>query len=182
MPLEAVEVLVNEGPEGVRELIRLGTLFDLENGELALTQEGAHSHRRILHANGDATGYEIVRALAVEVHEHPVIDVWDEHFVIDLITDQGECIGALVLKEDGSKVFVRAKATVLCSGGAGQLYRYTTNPDVATADGVAMAYRAGAVVRDMEFIQFHPTSLCYPGAPRFLVSEAVRGKAHICAT
>ncbi|PYE43742.1 L-aspartate oxidase [Paenibacillus barcinonensis] len=173
---EAVEVLVNEGPEGVRELIRLGTLFDLENGELALTQEGAHSHRRILHANGDATGYEIVRALAVEVHEHPVIDVWDEHFVIDLITDQGECIGALVLKEDGSKVFVRAKATVLCSGGAGQLYRYTTNPDVATADGVAMAYRAGAVVRDMEFIQFHPTSLCYPGAPRFLVSEAVRGE------
>jgi L-aspartate oxidase len=173
---EAVEVLVNEGPEGVRELIRLGTLFDLENGELALTQEGAHSHRRILHANGDATGYEIVRALAVEVHEHPVIDVWDEHFVIDLITDQGECIGALVLKEDGSKVFVRAKATVLCSGGAGQLYRYTTNPDVATADGVAMAYRAGAIVRDMEFIQFHPTSLCYPGAPRFLVSEAVRGE------
>ena len=173
---EAVEVLVNEGPDGVRELIRLGTLFDLENGELALTQEGAHSHRRILHANGDATGYEIVRALAVEVHEHPGIDVWDEHFVVDLITDRGECIGALILKEDGSKVFVKAKATVLCSGGAGQLYRYTTNPDVATADGVAMAYRAGAIVRDMEFIQFHPTSLCYPGAPRFLVSEAVRGE------
>ncbi|CAI6085915.1 L-aspartate oxidase [Paenibacillus sp. JJ-100] len=173
---EAVKVLVNEGPDGVRELIHLGTLFDLENGELALTQEGAHSHRRILHANGDATGYEIVRALAVKVHEHPGIDVWDEHFVIDLITDGGECIGALVLKEDGSKVFVKAKATVLCSGGAGQLYRYTTNPDVATADGVAMAYRAGAIVRDMEFIQFHPTSLCYPGAPRFLISEAVRGE------
>lgn len=173
---EAVEVLVNEGPDGVRELIRLGTLFDQENGELALTQEGAHSHRRILHANGDATGYEIVRALAVEVHEHSGIDVWDEHFVVDLITDHGECIGALILKEDGSKVFVKAKATVLCSGGAGQLYRYTTNPDVATADGVAMAYRAGAVVRDMEFIQFHPTSLCYPGAPRFLISEAVRGE------
>ncbi|WP_342553618.1 L-aspartate oxidase [Paenibacillus sp. FSL R7-0652] len=173
---EAVEVLVNEGPDGVRELIRLGTLFDQENGELALTQEGAHSHRRILHANGDATGYEIVRALAVEVHEHSGIDVWDEHFVVDLITDHGECIGALILKEDGSKVFVKAKATVLCSGGAGQLYRYTTNPNVATADGVAMAYRAGAVVRDMEFIQFHPTSLCYPGAPRFLISEAVRGE------
>lgn len=173
---EAVEVLVNEGPDGVRELIHLGTLFDLENGELALTQEGAHSHRRILHANGDATGYEIVRALAVKVHEHPGIDVWDEHFVIDLITDGGECIGALILKEDGSKLFVKAKATVLCSGGAGQLYRYTTNPDVATADGVAMAYRAGAIVRDMEFIQFHPTSLCYPGAPRFLISEAVRGE------
>jgi L-aspartate oxidase len=173
---EAVEALVNEGPDGVKELIRLGTLFDLENGELALTQEGAHSHRRILHANGDATGYEIVRALAAQANEHPGIEVWDEHFVIDLITEQGECIGALVQKADGSQVFVKAEATVLCSGGAGQLYRYTTNPEVATADGVAMAYRAGAVVRDMEFIQFHPTSLCYPGAPRFLVSEAVRGE------
>ncbi|CAM3277933.1 L-aspartate oxidase [Paenibacillus taichungensis] len=173
---EAVEALVNEGPDGVKELIRLGTLFDLENGELALTQEGAHSHRRILHANGDATGYEIVRALAVQANEHPGIKVWDEHFVIDLITEQGECVGALVQKADGSQVFVKAEATVLCSGGAGQLYRYTTNPEVATADGVAMAYRAGAVVRDMEFIQFHPTSLCYPGAPRFLVSEAVRGE------
>lgn len=173
---EAVEALVNEGPDGVKELIRLGTLFDLENGELALTQEGAHSHRRILHANGDATGYEIVRALAAQANEHPGVEVWDEHFVIDLITEQGECIGALVQKADGSKVFVKAEATVLCSGGAGQLYRYTTNPEVATADGVAMAYRAGAVVRDMEFIQFHPTSLCYPGAPRFLVSEAVRGE------
>ncbi|MGV2887652.1 MULTISPECIES: L-aspartate oxidase [Paenibacillus] len=173
---EAVEALVNEGPDGVKELIRLGTLFDLENGELALTQEGAHSHRRILHANGDATGYEIVRALAAKANEHPGIEVWDEHFVIDLITEQGECVGALVQKADGSQVFVKAEATVLCSGGAGQLYRYTTNPEVATADGVAMAYRAGAVVRDMEFIQFHPTSLCYPGAPRFLVSEAVRGE------
>lgn len=173
---EAVEALVNEGPDGVKELIRLGTSFDLEDGELALTQEGAHSHRRILHANGDATGYEIVRALAVEVSEHPGIDVWDEHFVIDLITEDGECRGVLVQKPDGTRVFVKAKATVLCSGGAGQLYRYTTNPEVATADGVAMAYRAGAVVRDMEFIQFHPTSLCYPGAPRFLISEAVRGE------
>ncbi|MBY0219632.1 MULTISPECIES: L-aspartate oxidase [Paenibacillus] len=173
---EAVEALVNEGPDGVQELIRLGTLFDVENGELALTQEGAHSHRRILHANGDATGYEIVRALAAQASAHSGIEVWDEHFVIDLITDHGECVGALVQNSDGGKVFVKARATVLCSGGAGQLYRYTTNPEVATADGVAMAYRAGAVIRDMEFIQFHPTSLCYPGAPRFLVSEAVRGE------
>ncbi|MFK0526331.1 L-aspartate oxidase [Paenibacillus illinoisensis] len=173
---EAVEALVNEGPDGVQELIRLGTLFDVENGELALTQEGAHSHRRILHANGDATGYEIVRALAAQASAHSGIEVWDEHFVIDLITDHGECVGALIQKSDSTKVFVKARATVLCSGGAGQLYRYTTNPEVATADGVAMAYRAGAVIRDMEFIQFHPTSLCYPGAPRFLVSEAVRGE------
>lgn len=172
----AVDVLVNEGPAGVQELIRLGTTFDEENGVLALTKEGAHSHRRILHANGDATGYEIVRALAEHVEHLPNVTVWDDHFVIDLLTRDNECLGALVQMPDGSRVFVRGQATVLCSGGAGQLYRYTTNPEVATADGVAMAYRAGAKIRDMEFIQFHPTALSYPGAPRFLISEAVRGE------
>ncbi|MCM3786514.1 L-aspartate oxidase [Neobacillus mesonae] len=176
---EAVGVLVSEGPEGVQDLIRLGTAFDVENGELALTQEGAHSHRRILHANGDATGFEIVRALAKQVAEHQSIKVWDEHFVIDLITSEGECVGALVQDANGQRTFIKASAVVLCSGGAGQLYRYTTNPEVATADGVAMAYRAGAEIRDMEFIQFHPTSLCYPGAPRFLISEAVRGEGAV---
>ncbi|MBX4151687.1 L-aspartate oxidase [Paenibacillus sp. FSL W7-1279] len=175
----AVDVLVNEGPVGVQELIRLGTMFDVENGELALTQEGAHSHRRILHANGDATGYEIVRALSIQVEMLHNIEVWDDHFVIDLITEQGECHGALVQMPDGKRVFVRGRATVMCSGGAGQLYRYTTNPEVATADGVAMAYRAGAEIRDMEFIQFHPTALSYPGAPRFLISEAVRGEGAV---
>lgn len=175
----AVDVLVNEGPEGVRELIRLGTIFDEENGVLALTQEGAHSHRRILHANGDATGYEIVRALIEQVKQDRNIEVWDDHFVIDLITEQGECAGALVQRPNGERLFLQADATVLCSGGAGQLYRYTTNPEVATGDGVAIAYRAGAHVRDMEFIQFHPTALCYPGAPRFLISEAVRGEGAV---
>lgn len=175
----AVDVLVNEGPVGVQELIRLGTMFDVENGELALTQEGAHSHRRILHANGDATGYEIVRALSIQVEMLHNIEVWDDHFVIDLITELGECHGALVQMPDGKRVFVRGRATVMCSGGAGQLYRYTTNPEVATADGVAMAYRAGAEIRDMEFIQFHPTALSYPGAPRFLISEAVRGEGAV---
>ncbi|SMF92670.1 L-aspartate oxidase [Paenibacillus uliginis N3/975] len=172
----AVDVLVNEGPAGVQELIRLGTMFDVEDGVLALTKEGAHSHRRILHANGDATGYEIVRALSKQVEHLPNVTVWDDHFVIDLVTRENECLGALVQMPDGSRVFVRGQATVLCSGGAGQLYRYTTNPEVATADGVAMAYRAGAEIRDMEFIQFHPTALSYPGAPRFLISEAVRGE------
>ncbi|WP_106769528.1 L-aspartate oxidase [Paenibacillus faecalis] len=172
----AVDVLVHEGPAGVQELIRLGTTFDEENGALALTKEGAHSHRRILHANGDATGYEIVRALSKQVEIIPNVTVWDDHFVIDLITQDNECLGVLVQMPDGSLVFVRGQATVLCSGGAGQLYRYTTNPEVATADGVAMAYRAGAQIRDMEFIQFHPTALSYPGAPRFLISEAVRGE------
>ncbi len=173
---DAVNVLVHEGPEGVNNLIRMGTQFDLENGEFALTKEGAHSQRRILHANGDATGYEIVRALSEKATADPGIDVWDDHFVIDLVTQDGECCGAIVQKPDGHRLYVRGKATILCSGGTGQLYRYTTNPDVATGDGIAMAYRAGALIQDMEFVQFHPTSLCYPGAPRFLISEAVRGE------
>jgi L-aspartate oxidase len=175
----AVDVLVHEGPEGVRELMKMGAQFDQENGKLALTKEGAHSRRRILHANGDATGYEIVRALSEKVKTIPNITVWDDHFAIDLITAGGECYGALVQKPDGKRVFVKGNATILCTGGAGQLYRYTTNPEVATGDGVAIAYRAGAVIRDMEFIQFHPTSLCYPGAPRFLISEAVRGEGAV---
>ncbi|GGG07872.1 L-aspartate oxidase [Paenibacillus albidus] len=175
----AVDVLVNEGPEGVHELIRLGTLFDKEDGVLALTQEGAHSHRRILHANGDATGYEIVRALAEQVAEHENIEVWDDHYVIDLITENGECVGVLLQRSGGGRLFLQGDATILCSGGAGQLYRYTTNPEVATGDGVAIAYRAGAQIRDMEFIQFHPTALSYPGAPRFLISEALRGEGAV---
>jgi len=176
---EAVDVLVHEGPEGVHDLIQMGTQFDQENGSFALTKEGAHSQRRILHANGDATGFEIVRALSEKAKADPRIEVWDDHFVIDLVTVDGECCGVIVQKPDGQRLFVRGKATILCSGGAGQLYRYTTNPDVATGDGIAMAYRAGAYIQDVEFIQFHPTSLCYPGAPRFLISEAVRGEGAI---
>ncbi|WP_373233015.1 L-aspartate oxidase [Cohnella sp.] len=172
----AVDVLVHEGPHGVQELIRFGTNFDEEDGHFALTKEGAHSQRRILHANGDATGYEIVRALAEKVIADPTLELWDDHFVLDLLTQDGECRGAIVQKPDGSRVAVYGRATILCTGGTGQLYRYTTNPEVATGDGVAMAYRAGADIRDMEFNQFHPTSLCYPGAPRFLISEAVRGE------
>ncbi|AUS24321.1 L-aspartate oxidase [Paenibacillus polymyxa] len=176
---EAVRTLVHEGPDGIKELIRLGTAFDRVDGELALTREGAHSHRRILHANGDATGYEIVRALSQQVVAHPGIQVWEECMVIDLLTEHGECIGALVQMPDGERSYITANATILCSGGSGQLYRYTTNPDIATGDGIAMAYRAGAVVRDMEFVQFHPTALCHPGAPRFLISEAVRGEGAV---
>ncbi|MNW45213.1 L-aspartate oxidase [compost metagenome] len=117
--------------------------------------------------------------MSEQVAGHSNIDIWNDHFVIDLITEDNECLGALVMRPDGQRVFLRGSATILCSGGAGQLYRYTTNPEVATGDGVAMAYRAGAVIRDLEFIQFHPTSLCYPGAPRFLISEAVRGEGAI---
>jgi len=176
---EAVDVLVHEGPEGVRELIRMGTQFDIENGTFALTREGAHSQRRILHAHGDATGAEIVRALSEKVKTHPNIEIWNDHFAIDVVTQGNECFGVIVQRPDGQRVFVSGKATVLCTGGAGQLYRYTTNPDIATCDGIAMAYRAGAYIRDMEFVQFHPTALCYPGAPRFLISEAVRGEGAV---
>jgi L-aspartate oxidase len=177
--IDAVDVLVHEGPRGIDDLVQMGAQFDLEDGEYALTREGAHSQRRILHANGDATGYEIVRALSEQAMSNPNIEVWNDHFVIDLVTDDNVCYGALVQKEDGQRVFVQANATVLCTGGAGQLYRYTTNPEIATGDGVALAYRAGAVIRDMEFIQFHPTALSYPGAPRFLISEAVRGEGAV---
>jgi L-aspartate oxidase len=177
---QAVDVLVNEGPSCVQDLIKYGTKFDLaEDGEYALTKEGAHSHRRILHAHGDATGAEIVRALAETAKKNPRISVLDDHFVIDLLTQDGECWGVLIQKPDGSRMIVEADATILSSGGAGQLYRYTTNPDLATGDGVAIAVRAGAEVRDLEFVQFHPTTLFYPGAPRFLISEAVRGEGAV---
>lgn len=116
----AVDVLVHEGPAGVNDLIKLGTEFDMEDGHYALTKEGAHSQRRILHAQGDATGAEIVRALSEKTKQDPNIEIWDDHFVIDLITENGECLGALVQRPDGGRVFVRANATILCTGGAGQ--------------------------------------------------------------
>ncbi|HJV47552.1 MAG TPA: L-aspartate oxidase [Bacillota bacterium] len=175
----AVDVLVTEGPAGVFELIRLGTEFDKEGNDLALTKEGAHSRRRILHAHGDSTGAEIVRALSERVRENPNIHIMENHFAIDLVTINGECKGTIVEDCNRNQKFICADATVLATGGAGQLYRYTTNPEVATGDGIAMAYRAGAHIKDVEFIQFHPTSLCYPGAPRFLISEAVRGEGAI---
>jgi len=177
---EAVEVLVHEGPDRLKELIAYGTQFDRdEKGRYELTQEGAHSQRRILHAQGDATGAEIVRALSERVWENPRIRVLENHFAIDVITHEDECVGVLVLDPEERVFFLQSNATVLATGGAGQLYRYTTNPDVATADGIAMAYRAGADIKDVEFIQFHPTALYYPGAPRFLISEAVRGEGAV---
>lgn len=177
---EAVEVLVHEGPERLKELIAYGTEFDKDaEGRYELTKEGAHSKRRILHAHGDATGAEIVRALSARVREKSNITVLEDHFAIDVVTQDGECVGVIAMKPDGERFFLEAKATVLATGGAGQLYRYTTNPEIATSDGIAIAYRAGARIKDVEFIQFHPTALYYPGAPRFLISEAVRGEGAI---
>lgn len=173
---EAVQVLVEEGPDCVRELIAIGTQFDkTEQGEYALTREGAHSQHRVLHARGDATGDEIRRALEQKVREEGII-LFEDQYIIDVLTHDGRCIGVLALDKQDRMVAYVARATVLCTGGAGQLYINSTNPEVATGDGIAVAYRAGAVIEDMEFVQFHPTALYGDGSPKFLISEAVRGE------
>ncbi len=176
---EIVELVVGEAPERIRELAALGAMFDRERGEIALTQEGGHSHRRVVHALGDATGKEIMRALIDRVRGEPTVDVWEKTFTLDLLTYEGECRGALVWNPEHGKTFVWAKQTILCTGGAGRLFRETTNPDIATADGQAMAFRAGAELRDMEFMQFHPTVLYIAGSSRHLISEAVRGEGGV---
>jgi len=174
---EAVEILVTEGPDRVRELIGLGAVFDRDAGQLALTREGAHRRRRILHASGDATGAELQRALCAAVLAEGRVKVLENHFVVDLLVQEGVCYGALVLaRAAGTLSVFRARTCVLASGGLGQLYSHSTNPAVATGDGVALAYRAGGEVMDLEFVQFHPTVLHLAGAPPFLISEAVRGE------
>src|SRR5277367_1172910 len=173
---DAARVLVEEGPLRVEELLRWGTGFDRENGKLMLTREGAHSRNRILHAHGDATGAEIGRSLLAKAREHKNITLLDWTTTADLIADAGSVRGAFLLDANGELHAVRARAVLLASGGAGQVYSDTTNPAVATGDGIAMAYRAGADISDMEFYQFHPTALSLPGVPRFLLSEALRGE------
>lgn len=178
----AVRKLVTEGPARVRELIAWGTPFDRESKEqLAFTLEGGHGHRRILHANGDATGQAIEKSLAQKIVEHPNISVLENHFAVDLLHKDRICYGLVALDVKGGRFLkIEAKATVLATGGIGQVYRETTNPEVTTGDGMAVAFRAGATVQDMEFVQFHPTVLYLAGAKRFLVSEAVRGEgAHL---
>jgi L-aspartate oxidase len=173
---EAARVLVEEGPLRVQELLDWGTGFDRENGELLLTREGAHSRNRILHANGDATGAEIGRALLAYARRHENITLLDWTTTAELIVENGEVVGAVLLDSEGRAAAVRARAVLLASGGAGQVYSDTTNPSVATGDGIAMAWRAGAEISDMEFYQFHPTALSLPGVGRFLLSEALRGE------
>lgn len=173
---EAAQVLVEEGPHRVEELLQWGTHFDREDGRLMLTREGAHSRNRILHANGDATGAEIGRSLLACAREHENITLLEWTTTADLITNKGTVAGAILLAPTGELYAVPARAVLLASGGAGQVYSDTTNPAVATGDGIAMAHRAGAEISDMEFYQFHPTALSLPGAPRFLLSEALRGE------
>ena len=174
---DAVRILVTEGPARIEELIQLGARFDRADGRLALTREGAHTQRRILHAAGDATGAEIQRVLSAAVRANSRIRVLEDHFVVDLLVSRGVCWGVLAWDSAAGRLRVfRSRIVVLATGGAGQVYRDTTNPPVVTGDGIAIAYRAGAEVMDMEFVQFHPTVLNLKGAPRFLISEAVRGE------
>src|SRR5947209_5237708 len=171
-----VELVVREAPQQIHDLINWGTQFDLEGGQLALTREGGHSHARIVHALGDATGHEVMRAIIARARQAPNLTLWDDTFTIDLLTHGGACVGAVLGRPTGERLLVWAKQTVLASGGAGRVYRETTNPPVATGDGMAAAYRAGAELRDMEFMQFHPTVLYVAGSARFLLTEAIRGE------
>ena len=173
---EAVRVLVEEGPARVRELQVAGADFDLTpNGTLKLGREAAHSRRRIVHSHGDRTGAEVARTLVERVRESKRTNVLERARVLDLIVEGGRCAGVRA-SVAGEAVEIRADATVLATGGCGQVYRYTTNPVVATGDGYAIAHRAGAKLADMEFVQFHPTALDTPENPLALVSEAVRGE------
>lgn len=171
-----VEMVVREAPERIQELIEWGAVFDTENGELALTQEGGHSHRRVAHALGDATGKEVMRALIACARSLSNAEFWERTFIVDLLTHEGRCRGAIVWNRGHGKTIIWAKQTILATGGAGQIFRETTNPSIATGDGHAVAFRAGALLRDMEFMQFHPTVLYIAGGSRHLISEAVRGE------
>ncbi|MCH8567531.1 MAG: L-aspartate oxidase [Balneolales bacterium] len=184
---EVVAEVVRRGPETIRKLIALGAEFTQKEGGLHLVREGGHSHHRIIHAD-DMTGREIERVLLENADSHPGITILEHHFAMELITEHhmgqkvtrytenNQCYGAYVLNLQTSKVErILSKTTLLATGGAGQVYQHTTNPPIATGDGVAMAYRAKARVSNMEFIQFHPTSLYHPDANSFLISEAVRG-------
>ncbi|HEX8071893.1 MAG TPA: L-aspartate oxidase [Pyrinomonadaceae bacterium] len=176
----AVRVLVGEGRARMRELIAWGAEFDREGGRLLFTQEAAHSRRRILHAHGDATGHEFIRALVARVAHEERITLLPHAGVEELLTAAGRCGGVRYLDPRvRAPRRLRARAVVLATGGAGQVYQHTTNPPGATGDGMAMAYRAGAEVADMEFVQFHPTALSVEGAPRFLLSEAMRGEGGV---
>lgn len=186
---DAVEILVKEGPGRVRELVEMGARFSMErdaNGEMhfALGREGGHSRRRIVHA-ADLTGKEIERALIVQAKRQENIRMFEHDYAIDLITETRSdgkriCCGAYILDTETEEITaIRAKVTMLATGGCGRVYLHTTNPEIATGDGVGMAYRAGADVANMEFIQFHPTTLHHENARSFLISEAVRGEGAI---
>src|SRR5919205_688928 len=176
---KAVQVLVEEGPARVRELATAGAQFDLEpGGNFKLGREAAHSRRRIVHAHGDQTGAEVARTLIKRVKESERIEVYEKTRILDLIVE-GDAVAGVRAAVAGKPVEFIADVTVLATGGCGQVFRYTTNPQVATGDGFAIAHRAGVTLADMEFVQFHPTALDTPENPLALISEAVRGEGAI---
>jgi len=171
-----VRRVVEAAPECIRELIDWGAAFDQSDGHISVAREGGHSAPRILHARGDETGKEITSTLLARVIRHEAIDIYENTFAVDLLTVDGAVVGVLAWNPTHGLLVVRARRTVLASGGLGCIYRETTNPSVATGDGLAMAYRAGAALADLEFVQFHPTTLYIAGASRHLISETVRGE------
>jgi L-aspartate oxidase len=171
-----VAEVVREAPERIAELRAWGTHFDEIDGQIALGREGGHSHARIVHALGDATGREMMRAIIARVRSQKHIRIWQNSFTVDLLTHDGLVRGALVWDKRRGPSLVWSAATLLATGGAGQIYRESTNPEIATGDGHAIAYRAGAELRDMEFMQFHPTVLYVAGSSRHLLTEALRGE------
>lgn len=178
---DVVELVVGEGGDRVRDLASLGVRFVKKNEsskEFDLGREGGHSKRRVAHAY-DLTGREIERALVEQVKSHPNITVKENHVAVDLLMAEERCVGAYILEKEGLVIPYKAKITSLCTGGCGKVYLYTSNPDIATGDGVAMAMRAGAEIESMEFVQFHPTCLFHPKAKNFLISEAVRGEGGV---
>lgn len=176
---EAVETLVKNGPKQIKWLIEQGVKFTRSNGELDLTREGGHSRRRVVHA-GDITGYEVQKKLIENAKVNPNIRIYENIMAIDLIVKKGKCIGVKSLDKVNSRILeFYPDFIILATGGIGQLYLKTSNPLIATGDGVAIAWRAGAKLRDLEFVQFHPTILDHGQTPYFLISEAVRGEGGI---
>ncbi|WP_202081466.1 L-aspartate oxidase [Caldalkalibacillus salinus] len=176
---DIVDLLVRESPRMIDQLMSYGVLFDQQHGRLALTKEGAHTHRRILHCNGDATGAEIVRGLTETIQNNERITIHEHTYAIDLLTQGHRCYGVIAQEKTGRDIVVLAQSVVLATGGIGQLYSYTTNPFIATGDGIGMALRAGAELQDMEFIQFHPTVFKNKQGQGFLISEALRGEGAV---
>jgi len=174
-----VDLVIRRGPQLIDQLLRWGVEFDMVDGRVAATFEGGHSHPRVAHAHGDETGRIIAEALIRKVKGNPNIKIVENFYTIDLLTDDGRCSGVIGIDKHRGLQIIWATNTILATGGAGQLYRETTNPEVATGDGVAMAYRAGAVLRDLEFVQFHPTTLYVAGATRALITETLRGEGAV---
>jgi L-aspartate oxidase len=177
---DIVDLVVRQGPELVRQLLGWGTEFDLTDGRIAATLEGGHSYPRVAHGHGDETGRIIAEGLIRKVRDDSNIRILEHLYVIDLLTnDDNRCVGIIGHDKRRGPQIIWAANTILATGGAGRLYRETTNPEVATGDGIAMAYRAGAVLRDLEFVQFHPTTLYIAGATRALITETLRGEGAV---